>query len=1388
MNQEIEKRIQDLNPAQRKLFFERLNQTSKGKGITITKMEINLEKENRIPLSFPQQRLWFLTQLDKNSAAYHCPVDIEFNSPVQKVILEKSIQIIMDRHSILKTYFSEENGVPFQKILSNLSFQLEEIDLKAYQEGEKKELAKKIAQEYSQRPFDLTKAPLFRTLLISFDQNLNILHVNFHHIITDGWSMGIFRNELLEVYHSLLKQKEVNLPKLEIQYFDFCDWQKRQCTNEAIENALDYWKKKLTGAQELLEFPSAKKRPRNLSNSGDYIYKAIPSTISERIRIFCLEMQITPYVFFLTLFKTILYKYSGINDIVVGVPTAGRKHSELENLIGFFINFSISRTYISNERRFLELAKEIQEEQFESFKFDEIPFELILNRLEISRNTNSSPLFQVCFLYHNMNLAGLKLNGMYLSKLAENNGTAKYEISLSVNEHLGQFEICLEFMNDIYDKKIMNSFLSTLIYASESIVKSKTLTIGNIDLFKEKRIDIQPSYIEGQMTTFSNTLLHELFEGNVSAYPDKTAIYFNKEVSYKQLNNIAEEIAMTLTSMGITQKSIVGIYLNRSIELIASMIAVLKIGCTYLPLDPDYPQERISYIIEDSNAIIIITSKLLSQKIHNRQISKLLVDSDSIPKANHYSISKVKNSPIDPAYMLYTSGSTGKPKGVKVKHSSIVNFIHSMHTKPGSSREDVFLALTSVSFDISVLEIFLPLSTGASIILGTEKLSKDGLALLKLLNEHKPSPNIVQATPSTWQILIESGWVNKLNIKALVGGEILTAELGNSLFYLCNEVWNMYGPTETTIWSCIYRLSEDDIKKEKSISIGTPINNTTVVILDENLNLVPKNCPGELLIAGKGVCDGYHNRDELNKEKFITKIIHGVAQRFYKTGDIAFIDENNEIHFLGRKDSQVKFLGYRIEIEEIESILKSLDYIHNCAVTIKTDKLNSPRLIAYLIFKNNAPPIDLNKIRSFLQEQLPHFMIPSLFIPIENLPYTPNMKLDRTQLPEPDFNSLSITSDRSPKSKLEREVQKIMQELLNLKKIGVTENFFRIGGTSLTSIILLKRIKKELNIEIEIPTLFQFPTIEGIAKSIEKRRKKTKLHVFDSLISLQPLGEGDPIFCVHPLDGQSLCFMDFAAHFEGKRQIFGFQSPELSLKKNAISKNTVKSIAALYVRELKAIKPTGPYTLLGWSFGALIAFEIAVQLEMTGNKIDTIMIIDTPSPLIDSTIQRQRGEYIIIKNKLSIKFYKFLRFIDRLNSFLSFHLMVFYSFGTTELLKHLLKMISKGGYLFVFQKYLPNLFKNLTAYKNYTTKEKRIYPNRFLLFKADNSNLKSKSIKKFFNLEIFQNDPSYGWQKHSTTHVETYDINGNHVNIFIEKENAKAAAIKIYDTLSQKQF
>ena len=1041
------------------------------------------DRSEDLPLSYAQQRIWVIEQMAPGNVAYNMPALVfRLKGSLKEEALHRSLTDIVQRHEGLRTTFRSVGGKPFQVITQTDKVPFKVVDLQHLAENERKSRAIQLATEEMTSPFDIEHGPLFRAVLFRLDKDDYILSIPTHHIVSDGWSLGVIIRELNTLYQAHLEGRSNPLSDLEFHYADYAIWQRDWLKGEVLQSEIEHWRDRL-GNTPVLELPLDHPRPPVMTYKGDRESITIPQHLLEALKSLSVDAGATLFMTLLSAFNVLLSRYSNQEDIVVGSPIANRNRKHLEGIVGFFVNTLALRTDLSGNPTFRELLKRVREVTLDAYSHQDVPFEEIVNALETNHDMSRSPLFQVMFVLQNVSVPGLEFEDIESSNIIVNDGTSKFDLWLSISERENGLLAILEYNTDLFEQATVRRLLDHYQILLENIVVDPNREITKIECINEverKQLITDLNATEKEYPDAAG--LHTIFEGQAARTPDAIAVVSgDDELTYDALNRQANQLANYLIKTGVEPETMLGICIDRSVTMLVGLLGIMKAGGTYVPMDPDYPKERLGVIVEDAGIDILLTEQALLERLPAHEARRICIDtewqdiaqqSDSNPETD------VSSENL--AYVIFTSGSTGRPKGVEIPHRALVNFLATMAEAPGFGAEDVMLALTTLSFDIAGLELYLPLFAGGRVVIISREQSGDGQQLAEVIAQH--GVTVVQATPVTWRLLLDSGWKGKDDLKILCGGEAMPRDIITPLLERSAELWNMYGPTETTIWSTIYRVESAD----DPILIGHAIANTRVYVLDRHGSPAPIGVAGELYIGGDGLARGYRSRPELTEERFIQhQFDDGVEERLYRTGDLARWRSDGNLECLGRADNQVKVRGFRIELDEIEIQLVSHMAVNQSVVVVREDRPGDTRLVAYIVHEAGQS-FTVTELRKHLRNKLPEYMIPQHFVELDELPLTPNGKIDRKSLPQP-FNTAVASNDEyvAPRTETEKRLAEIWREVIGVERVGVNDNFFDLGGHSLLSIQAISHTKEKLGVQLSLQTMV-LETLEHIAAQCER--------------------------------------------------------------------------------------------------------------------------------------------------------------------------------------------------------------------------------------------------------------------------------------------------------------
>jgi amino acid adenylation domain-containing protein len=1093
---DISERIAALSPEKRALLTQQLRDKETG-GPQLQKIA-RRSASGPAPLSFGQRRLWFLDQLRPGQPFYNLFTAIRLTGPLNPAKLKRSLNEVVRRHEVLRTTFAEVNEQTVQIVAPMLTMTLPVQDLQSLSESEQDARIRQLAAEQAQQPFDLTQGPLLRVTLLRLGEEQHVFLLTMHHIISDLWSQRVFMRELLTLYDAFSADRPSSLPDLPVQYADFAHWQRHWMQGEILETQLSYWREQLDGIPTLLRLPTDRPRPAIQNPGGAARLVMLPHALCAELKALSQQEGVTLFMTLLAAFEVLLYRYTGQEDIVTGTPIAGRNWSETEDMIGFFANTLVLRTDLSGNPTFRQLLERVREMALAAYSHPDAPFEKLVEELAPERSLSHTPLFQVMFALQNVPPPDVALTDLGLEVMTIDVGTARFDLSLLVDMGTRP-SAALVYNTDLFDADTITRMLGHFQTLLESVVADPGQRISDSALLTdEERRRLVVDWNQTGRDYPLDRCLHQLFTTQVNRTPRAVALSSEEgELTYRELGRRSNQLAHFLQGLGVGPNVVVGICLERSLDMVVGILGVLKAGGAYLPLDPGYPPERLAFILQDAQVPVLLTQAQWAPRLPEAEgVRVVCLDSDGGGIARQEEEEPVcQVTAEDPAYVIYTSGSTGSPKGVVIPHQGVVNRLSWVQEELQIDPSDHVLQKTPFVFDVSVGEIFLPLLNGARLVVARPRGHLDSAYLAGLIEEHEIT--FVHFVPSMLNVFLEEPGIEACNASlryVWCGGEVLPFKLKERFFErLEAKLYNGYGPTETsigvTVWAC------GPGGERQIVPIGRPIANTQVYILDQYLNPVPVGVPGELYVGGVGLALGYLNRPDLTEKSFIPNPFgeHGNG-RLYRTGDLARYLPDGAIEFLGRVDHQVKIRGFRIELEEIEAVLAEHSAIRQSVVLVQEDEeVSSPtirvgkRLVAYFTVEQGQVPTS-HDLRSFLTERIPEYMIPSSFLVLDALPLTPTGKIDRDAVLAADGAALeSEVPQVAPRSDLEQIIADTWRDALDMdEEVGVDDNFFDLGGHSLLLVLVRGELQEKLGKDIPVAELFEYPTISALARHLEQ--------------------------------------------------------------------------------------------------------------------------------------------------------------------------------------------------------------------------------------------------------------------------------------------------------------
>jgi amino acid adenylation domain-containing protein len=1078
------------------------------------------------PLAYGQQALWFLYQMDRTSAAYNVMYAAHVRGDVDRDALQRAFQKVIDRHGALRTTYGTKHGRPTQFVHPRHKLEIQLIDAANWDQDE---LDYRIQVE-ADKPFDLEKGPVIRVQLFDRPGQRHVLLFTSHHIALDFWAFDLLFEELEARYREEVSGTPANLRAPKIQFTDYVAWQQKMLAGKDGERLGEYWKKQLDGDLPNLDLPTDRPRPPVQSFNGKSYHFKLADDVAKQLAELAKANGTTLYATVLAAFQVLLYRYSGQQDILVGSPTAGRNRAELEEILGYFLNPIVLRAKMAPEKTFAELLAEVRTTLLDGLTNQDYPFPMVVEDLQPPRDASRSPIFQVAFGWDKPRrlmtdqTAATTANdpgALGLEPFALGQQGSAFDLMMMMISIGDSLSGALQYNTDLFDESTVARMIGHFQVLLAGIIANPNTLLADLPLLSEAEQRHQLYECNQTKADYPREkCLHQLFEDQMAGVPNAIAVvHGDEQLTYAELNARANQLAAYLRKQNVGPDALVGICVDRSIEMLVGILGILKAGGAYVPLAPGTPSDRLAYMLEESHAPVVLTQSELLDELPQHSGKTICLDKDWPSIAEESADNLVPAAePHNLAYVIFTSGSTGKPKGVQIEHRTVVNFLNSMRREPGITADDNLLAVTTLTFDISVLELFLPISVGARVTIVTREQAADGVQLLKALVDTKAT--IMQATPATWRILIEAGWQGDGQLKVLCGGEAMPRDLADQLLQRAGSLWNMYGPTETTIWSAVDHVGPG----QGGVPIGHPIDNTQIYILDVRMQPVPTGVPGDLYIGGDGLARGYLNRPELTAERFIpnpfvastSRLPSGTLggrnhsdistpslnvqrqtaatshpaegtylARMYKTGDLARRRADGNIDFLGRQDFQVKVRGFRIELGEIEATLNEHPAIQQSVVTARQmgQHEDDKALVAYFVADTDEPP-NVSELREFLREELPDYMIPSIFMAMDKFPLNPAGKVDRKALPEPDTARPELKNEFvAPRNEAEETFAEIWASVLSVDEVGIHDNYFDLGGASMQG-LEIAALAAEEGYAMTPAMLFQYPTIAELAAAV----------------------------------------------------------------------------------------------------------------------------------------------------------------------------------------------------------------------------------------------------------------------------------------------------------------
>lgn len=1201
------------------------NELNHGKSARLPVKKV--EKPEKIPLSFAQRRLWFLHRLEGPSPTYNIPMVVQLSGKLDQIALHGALNDVVERHETLRTIFPETMGISNQFVLDATEAQVELLVSNISENELQNELTN--AARYN---FDLAVEPAIRAQLFILGPNEFVLLLLLHHIVADGWSLTPLTRDLSAAYTARCEGLTTQWSPLPVQYADYALWQESLLGNESDEESLvakqiDFWKETLANLPDQLELSTDYPRPDEASYRGETIDFYVNPELHRRLLSLARDNGVSLFMVLQSGLAALLTRLGAGNDIPIGSPIAGRSDDALGNLVGLFVNTLVLRTDTSGDPSFRDLLDRVRKINLNAYDHQDLPFERLVEVLNPVRSRSRHPLFQIMLSLQNTPDPKLEMPDLQTNLHLHSVGASKFDLTMEFRELYTEkgnpngLNGFLEYSTDLFKRDTVELLIGRLLRLLEAAVADPSQLIGRFEILAPE--ERQKIIVDWNQTSeeIAENCLPVLFEEQVIRSPKDIAVVFEDgALTYEELNMRANKLAHLLIAKEIGPEQFVALALPRSLEMVVGMLAVLKAGAAYLPIDPEYPSDRIAFMLGDALPTCILTSSNVMSKLSetNNTMQVVLDDVDTIEELKHYSVANPVDtdriqslSPFNSAYIIYTSGSTGVPKGVVIPHQNVVRLFGATELWFHFNSDDVWTMFHSYAFDFSVWEIWGPLLHGGRLVVVPLSISRSPAEFLQLLVSE--GVTVLNQTPSAFYQLMQADREKPelgqdLSLRfVILGGEAL--ELSRLEAWYSRhpdnspKIINMYGITETTVHVSYLELNRSTTSIRANSLIGCGITDLDVYVLDANLQPVPPGVIGELYVAGAGLARGYLGRPGLTADRFVANPFSFSGTRMYRTGDLARWHEGGSLDYMGRADHQIKIRGFRIELGEIEAVLAQHYTVEQVAVVVREDLPGDKRLVAYVVSASKIS-FDSNQLRRYVTDVLPDYMIPSAFVEIVDLPLTPNGKLDCKALPVPDFDL--VVTGRGPRTPQEEILCDLFMEVLNLPRVGIDDVFFDLGGHSLLAVHLMSKIRDSLGVELSIGNLFEAPTVAGLAKRLEMGTSQSAL---DVLLPLRTNGEQPPLFCVHPAGGLSWCYAGLMTSLGTDYPIYGLQARGISQREEL--PRTLDEMAADYIVHIRAIQPTGPYHLLGWSLGGNIVHAMATQLQNQGEEINLLAMLDS---------------------------------------------------------------------------------------------------------------------------------------------------------------------------------
>jgi amino acid adenylation domain-containing protein len=1157
------------------------------------------------PASLAQQRFWVLDKLEPHNPALNVAVRWRIEGDLSAELIEKAFAQIIARHEPLRTSFVEIDGEPFQVVRPEVSLRVPSIDLTARSEAEAFAQCDRLARIEATTPFSLAAAPLIRVTHLRVRPDIAIVLVTAHHAVCDGWSIGLLAREMGEFCAAVQAGSRPEPPDLPIAYGDYAAWQREMVADGGLAPEIAYWSRALDEL-EFFELPTDFPHKSVHETAGAIRSQLLDRDLTDRLAAVARNNGCTLFMLAYAALVTLLHRYTGATDIAVGTQVAGRDQVETENLVGLFINTLVLRADLSGDPNFLEMLDRARTAIGDALEHQAMPLEKAIEVLSLKRYPGHNAVFSVNFIYQRSFVQNADYGTFRLVDLPSWSAGALHDLNFFMVERPDGWRLSCEYNNGLYLPASIERLLQHFINILSAISADPTLPIAAIPILDANERHHLVVECNDTVAAYPRDLTFpDLFARQAAETPGAIAIVAGAQsLTYRELEQCSDALARQLISLGFGPNARVGVFVNRTADLVIAPLAILKAGSAYVPLDPTYPPGRLTQIIDQSGLVAIIAhAEIVPPPLRSVPIVAIDNTSELETTAELQTLPSIR--PEDTAYVIFTSGSTGQPKGVQIPHDALTNFLWAMRGTPGFTAQDTIVAVTTICFDIAALELFLPLTLGGKVVIASEEETRDGQLLLSLLR--RAGARVLQATPATWELLIEAGWRGDPQLRMLCGGEALPRHLADRLLDRSPELWNMYGPTETTIWSSARRITRGD----GPILIGPPIANTQFYVVDRNGALVPQGGVGELMIGGDGVAVGYWDMAELTRDRFPADWFGGEpGAKLYRTGDLVRMRQDGEFQYLGRTDQQIKLRGFRIELSEIEAVLLRQSAVRRAIAITGESASGETAIFAYIELHGGAAARRqqiVEALRADVAAMLPGYMRPRNIIVLDAIPLLPNGKIDRKALPLSGPEEQSERTRLQPLDDLETRLAQIWCEILGVQSVDASSDFFELGGHSLLAARLLARVEAVFGRRIGLSQLFESPGFTAFANLL--RSSAPQAFDFRQVVRMGPRHAGQNIFAVN----NTGIFLTLSQRLNADLAITALQLFDPLIQTDNLPA-TIEETAGQYVQLIREIQPRGPYALLGWCNGGTLAFETARQLVESGEVVSGVFLIDTWIP------------------------------------------------------------------------------------------------------------------------------------------------------------------------------